>query len=211
MPLAVSSREEACVILRIALTATRVPADDHRVRYDYHGRAVIPEVLVLRRWKDRGKRPSALAKGEVFDGCRLHPQIWSTLQACVDAGLRLDKTLTPESLRSAMEKVKLQGIRTGPLRCDGYVVLIHHLRLRRQLGAVMQRQRDSASPGVPDLFLWRQQDDQRPYGCGFVEVKRRFRDQQGRWRREAVSSTQREEIAFLQQLGLPARTVYLSE
>ncbi len=186
--------------------------DDTRVRYEYRGRhLVIPEDLVLRRWKDRSATDAARRSCEVFSGCRLHPHIWSTLTACVDAGLRLDATLTPEALRIAMESLKTRGVRTGPVRAEEYVVLVHVLSSKRLLQKVMRRVRDAASPGVPDLFLWRQKADGVPYGAGFVEVKRHARGDDGKSYRERVSTTQREELAFLTSLGLPARTVYVRE
>ncbi len=199
------------MILRISRTAHRVAADDVRVRYEWRGRAVIAEELVLRRWKDRSSTPAALQRGEVFDGCRLHPHIWSTLSACVDAGLRLDATLNAEMLRHAMEGVKARGVHTGPVRADKYVTLVHFLRQKRVLLEVLHRARDAASPGVPDLFLWRHKADGAPYGAGFVEVKRRAKGIDGRWRRERVSQTQRDELAFLTGLGLSAREVFIRE
>lgn len=115
----------------------------------------------------------------MFDGCRLHPHIWSTLGACADAGLPLDETLTVGGLREAMEGVRARGRHTGP--------------------------------GVPDLFLWRHRGDGVPYGAGFVEVKRHAKDSNGKWCREPVSKTQKQELAFLTALGLSARTVYIRE
>lgn len=199
------------MILRVPLTAIRVDASDTRVRYDYRGRSVIPEELVLRRWRDRSSAAAARQHGEVFDGCRLHPQIWSTLSACTAAGLQLHAGLTAEALHEALEGVRASGVRTGPLRADKYVMVIHVLRARRLLQKVMRRERDPASPGVPDLFLWRRNDAGAVYGAGFVEVKRQYRNGDGKRCREGVSKTQQQELAFLKDLGLPARTVYLRE
>lgn len=199
------------MILRIPLNATRVAANHARVRYEYRRHAVIPEDLVLRRWRDRSLTDVAKRNSEVFDGCRLHPHIWFTLSACVEAGLPLDAALTAEALREAMEGVRARGRCTGPMRADKYVALVRFLRRRGVLDDVMRRERDSASPGVPDLFLWRQKGDGVPYGAGFVEVKRRARDKSGVLCREPVSKTQREELAFLTGLGLSARTVYVRE
>jgi len=199
------------VILRISRTAHRVAADDRRVRYEWRGRSVIPEELVLRRWRARSSTPGALRRGEVFDGCRLHPHIWSTLSACVDGGLRLDVTLDAEMLGHAMEGVKARGVHIGPVRADKYVTLVHFLRQKRVLPKVLHRARDAASPGVPDLFLWRHRADGVPYGAGFIEVKRHARDKDGKWCRERVLRTQQQEMAFLTGLGLSARSVYIRE
>ena len=199
------------MILRIPRTATRVSANERRVRYEYRGRAVIAEDLVLRRWRDRSLADAAKRQREVFDGCRLHPHIWSTLSACVAAGLRLDAKLSAETLRDAIEGVRARGVHTGPLRADKYVRLVHVLWQRGVLEQVMRRQRDPASPGVPDLFLWRQKGDGVPYGAGFVEVKRRARNKNGKWCPERVSETQRAELAFLTSLGLSAISVYIRE
>jgi hypothetical protein len=203
--------EKWILILRIPLTATRVSANDPRVRYAYRRGAVIPEELVLRRWKDRSSTDAARRQGEMFDGCRLHPHIWSTLSACADAGLPLDETLTAEGLREAMEGVRARGRHTGPIRADKYVTLVRFLRQSSVLDDVMRRERDPASPGVPDLFLWRHKGDGLPYGAGFVEVKRHAKDKSGTSCKERVSRTQREELAFLTALGLSARTVYVRE
>lgn len=122
----------------------------------------------------------------------------------------MDAMLTAEGLRDAMEQVKAGGVRTGPVRADKYAVLLNVLRARRLLRSVTARERNPVSPGVPDLFLWRQQGDRLPVGT-FVEVKRRYRNPQGRWVREPLLASQREELAFLTSLGLEARTVYLRE
>jgi hypothetical protein len=118
--------------------------------------------------------------------------------------------LTAERLRVAMGQVKAGGLRTGPVRADKYVVLLNVLRARRLLRSVMSRERNPVSPGVPDLFLWRQQRDRPPVGV-FVEVKRRYRNPHGRWVREPLLASQQEELAFLTGLKLGARTVYLRE
>ena len=199
------------MILRISRNATRVATNDLRVRYEYRGGEVIAEDLVLRRWRDRSLADAAKRQGEVFDGCRLQPHIWSTLSACVAAGLRLDADLSAETLRHAMEDVRARGVHTGPVRADKYVTLVHFLRQKRVLLKVLHRARDVASPGVPDLFLWRHKADGVAYGAGFVEVKRHAKGNDGRWCRERVSPTQRDELEFLKSLGLSARTIYLRE
>jgi hypothetical protein len=103
------------LILRIPFSATRVAVDDTRVRYAYRGHAVIPEELVLRRWKARSSTAAAQQRGEVFEGCRLHPHIWSTLSPCAESGLQLDANLTAGALRKAMESVRAKGVHTRPL------------------------------------------------------------------------------------------------
>ncbi len=89
--------------------------------------------------------------------------------------------------------------------------LVHYLRQKGVLLEVMRRERDPASPGVPDLFLWRQKVDGPAYGAGFVEVKRQAKDQNGTLCKEKVSKTQQQELAFLTGLGLEARTAYVRE
>lgn len=199
------------MILRIALSARRVASDDTRVRYSHGGNAVIPEELVLLRWRERTRTPAARSRREVFDGCRLPPHLWSALRACTEDGLRLDAALTAETLRAALDVVRVRGVRAAPARAQKYIVLLEWLRRRRQLSVVLQRERDSGSPGVPDLFLYRRQGEHQPYGCCFVEVKRQYGDSAGHSVRERLLPSQREELAFLKGLGLPARTVYVSE
>jgi hypothetical protein len=89
--------------------------------------------------------------------------------------------------------------------------VVHFLRAKGLLKKVMRRERKPASPGVPDLFLWRRNEAGTVYGAGFVEVKRRYRNGDGHWCRERVSKTQRQQLTFLDEIGLPARTVYLRE
>ena len=82
--------------LRRTLSAWRVTSNDTRVRYDHGGRAVIPVELVLLRWRVPTCTPAAKSRGEVFDGCRLHPHLWSALRAGAADDLGFDAAFPEE-------------------------------------------------------------------------------------------------------------------
>ena len=196
--------------LRIPLVARRVDTGDARVRFDHSGEALIAEALVLRRWRERSRSAAARAAGEVFDGCRLPPGTWTTLKACAERGCALDHTLTSEMLRWHFDALRSDGLAARAPTPSKFVVVVRHLAARGLLDSVRLRERNLDSPGVPDLFLWRMKADGRPYGCRFVEVKRRYVTG-GCRRREAIRASQQEEIDFLRGLGLKAGVVYVLE
>ena len=84
--------------LRISTTVKRCPPSSgrpDRVRYRHGAEQLIPEMIVLRRWRDRSKEPSATARGERMDGMRLPPGTWRLLRQWLDEGLLWADIATP--------------------------------------------------------------------------------------------------------------------
>lgn len=145
--------------------------------------------------------------GETFDGCRLPPGTWFLLNACVDAGLRVDSHIERTTLNSFLDAARQRRPLWRSPKVDKFTSVIEFLRKRNVLTQILARPRLQANPGLPDLFLWRRVQNGTISGQ-FVEVKRMVRTP--RWR-EQVSVQQREELDFLQELGLKAGVVYLLE
>jgi len=89
-----------------------------------------------------------------------------------------------------------------------FAALLSFLEHKGVLRDVVDRPRSLDNPGLPDLFLYRVDQKGRVHGGRFVEVKRWDRRRRAR---ERVSVAQKEELAFLTQLGLSAQVVYLRE
>lgn len=196
--------------LRIPLTVTRcaVSEPQGRVRYQSGDRCLIPEEIVLQRWKERSRTDPALASGTRFDGCRLPPGTWALLRAWMAEGLRSDEFARPAVLKEYAERNQAGG---GTLRApvsSKFTHLLTFLAERKLLQCVVERERSASSPGLPDLFLYRMDIEGRVFGGRFVEVKRH---NQRTGDRERISPTQAAELEFLRTLGLEARVVYLLE
>ena len=190
--------------LRIPLTATRCHGDDRRGRFDYNGRCLTPEGLVLRRWQDRSKEHT----GTRFDGCRLPPGTWRVLQACFADGLTIDAAQQEELLAEAVDNVRSRHPTWRAPTASKLAALVRFLVSRGVLERVLTVERDEMSPGIPDLFLYRADDARGVQGGRFVEVKRKTR--RPAWK-EPVSRAQRREHALLRSLGLRVSVVYIDE
>jgi len=162
--------------------------------------------VVLRRWRDRSREPAAVAKGITFDGCRLPPGTFQLLDACRKAGLKLDEPVTAERLRPFYERARREHPTWKAPTPVHLAAMMTCLARTNRLGAIVDRERRAANPGLPDLFLWKRDSHGVPFAGTFIEVKRK----KGKWR-EPTSIEQDEEIAFLKRLGAKARVVYLDE
>lgn len=191
------------------MTVRRCTADSRgRVRY-WHGEArLIPEQLVLRRWKERSNQVAAKTKGVRFDGCRLPPGTWSLLDAWLAGGLNLQEVTDATILQQYIAKSRAAGVKLRTPEAKKFAMMLSWLRERGVLSKLLNRQRRADAPGIPDLFLWRVDRTGRVHDGRFVEVKRW--DRRAR-RREHISGAQKEELAFLRGLGLSACVVYLLE
>jgi VRR-NUC domain-containing protein len=197
------------VSLGIALTVRRCKHPEHqrgRVRFLLGKRCRPGEAVVLRRWRDRSREPAAVAKGVTFDGCRLPPGTFQLLDACREAGSRLDAPVTPEILRPFYERARREHPTWRAPNPTHLAAMMTCLARTNRLAAIVDRERRAANPGLPDLFLWKRDRYGVPFGGTFIEVKRRQRN-----RREPTSIEQDEEIAFLKRLGARARILYLDE
>ena len=162
---------------------------------------------MLRRWRGRANTEKAKTAGETFDGCRLPPGTWSLLNACAKAGLRLDSAIDPTDLKLHLDAARQTHPTWRSPTAVKFVHVIVFLRQKSVLASVLARTRTLQNPGVPDLFLWRQ-DRNGSVAGQFIEVKRYVQRTRVR---EAVSREQKEELQFLKSLGLKARVVYLLE
>jgi len=197
------------VSLRIPLSVRRyVPATAGRVRYQHGDARLIPEELVLRRWKDRSNEPSAKASGVRFDGCRLPSGTWTLLRNWFEAGLRREDVGDAAVLKQYAQKRRAAYANHRAPEASKFAAMLSFLEQKGVLRDVVERARSLDNPGLPDLFLYRVDRKGRVHGGRFVEVKR-----WGTRRnvRERVSAAQKEELAFLTQLGLSAQVVYLRE
>jgi hypothetical protein len=196
--------------LRIPLSVVRwkAPANDRRVRYQHGDRQLIPEEVVLQRWKERSKEQSALASGVRFDGCRLPPGTWGLLRSWFDAGLRRQDAVRADVLQQYADRSRAAGVKLKAPHSSKFAAVISFLEDRKVLMPVVNRRRDAAAPGIPDLFLYRVDRHDRIHGGRFVEVKRWNRTKKTR---ERVSPQQKDELTFLRGLNLAAQVVYLME
>ncbi len=99
--------------LRIKLSVRRCDpsASGDRIRYQHGDARLIPEELVLRRWKDRSNEASAKTSGVRFDGCRLPPGTWTLLRKWLEQGLRQEDLVDPVALKQYAEKNRAEGVK----------------------------------------------------------------------------------------------------
>ena len=195
--------------LRIPLTVQRCPgAAKGKVRFCEAGKCLIAEQVVLRRWRARSQTARARGRGETFDGCRLPPNTWNLVLDCRHHGLSERDLVNPDALQAAIAAARVRHPTWRAPHAAKLAPLLRFLLGRRVLTAVLERERDAANPGLPDLFLWRRTPERPVHGGRFVEVKRRLL--RPAWR-ERLSLAQRAELQFLRSLGLKAGVVYLIE
>ena len=159
--------------LRIMLSVRRCsPATRGRVRYQHGDARLIPEELVLRRWKDRSNEPSAKASGVRFDGCRLSPGTWTLLRQWLAQGLRQEDLTDPAVLKQYAEMSRVARVTLRAPQASKFVALLSFLEQKGVLRDVVERPRSRDNLGLPDLFLYRADRKGRVHGGRFVEVKR---------------------------------------
>jgi hypothetical protein len=156
----------------------------------------IPEEIILRRWK--GKEHAAYT----HHGTRLNPNVWRAVQQMLgrDTSLWLQRTVEMlHELRS--EQPKKSEI---PQAKDLHAMI--HALGGDILGAILRHhinEEGESAHGVPDLFLCtRRRSDGTIAKYQFVEVKKP---------KEPLSHVQKEAIAMLHSLGIPAREIRLIE
>jgi hypothetical protein len=189
--------------LRIPLSVVRISASSARgrVRYPHRNRQLIPEELVLRRWRDRSTEDSATARGVRFDGCRLPPGTWRLVHNWFQNGLSIDDVGDPAALAKHAERTRNNAERLRAPQVGELAAMLTFLKKRRVLDVVIDRPRDARNPGIPDLFLYCVDRNGNVHDGRFVEVKRNMRKKA----RGRVSDAQKEELAFLKELGLAAQ------
>lgn len=196
--------------LRIPLTVRRCTHPEHqsgrRVRFVVGKRCRPGEAVVLRRWRDRSREPSARRNGISFEGCRLPPGTFQLLNACRAAGFDMPRPFTADTLRPYYERARREHPTWKAPNLESTIALLTCLATTRHLTKILGRERSPANPGLPDLFLWMRRKTGQLFGGRFIEVKRK----RGKYK-EPESPEQRDEREFLAKLGAKARVVYLLE
>jgi hypothetical protein len=192
---------EPRVALKISLVAQRSEETaDRKARFTCDGRALIVEDLVLRRWRQRRRAD------ETFHGCRLPPRTWDVARECLANGFCLGPEDDVDGFQRQAAKVRSEHPLWKHPSATHFLVILRFLNERGVLQQVLDHSREFASPGLPDLVLYRRRGHGQHYGFIFVEVKRTV----GRWR-EPLSPAQRAELQFLRSLGLKAGVVRVIE
>ncbi len=160
-----------------------------------------PEDVVLIRWRRR-RHPNASFSGE-----RLGPHLWRALAFALGS----DCSAWPSKMTESVLNQAREAIRAGenPRAYQNSLPSLSTLEAlwsicgQARLQKLVDRHSDPNLFGVPDLFLFaREHKNQKPYMGRFVEVKKP---------EEPISPGQREEIAFMNDLGLHARLIRLIE
>ena len=191
--------------LRISTHVTRCPdAATGKMRVRLGKKCVTVEDLVLHRWR---RRSTSASDGERFDGCRLRPNTWRAVRLACDGGLSLTEPLTIEALAAAIAQVQASNPTLRATQSGRLLRVMSYLRSRGVLDAVVYRDRSETNPGLPDLFLWRENRSGTIRGGRFVEVKTQTSRPK---RREQLSAGQKSELAFLRSIGLKAKAIWLT-
>lgn len=161
----------------------------------------VAEAVVLARWRRRK------FENYTFSGTRLNPKIWRVLPKVLGAEVEAWCKWTEAELATKIEKGRtVLGIEGKALPEAGALKALLQVCGPSRLAALTARHNDPVRHdryGTPDLFLYATHNEtQRTSIARFVEVKKP---------EEPVSRDQREEIAFLQSLGLHARVLRLVE
>lgn len=178
----------------------------NRVVYLVHPRGEgtekkIAEEVVLHRWRRR------VFSGFTFSGARLSPLVWRVLPKVLGGEPGTWSGLSAEAIRRQVDRERKsmrEKHETLPA-AEVLWALIHHCGEKR-LSKITERHNDSTrinNYGTPDLFLYATENKSgRVAIARFVEVKKP---------EEPLSKDQKDEIIFLQSLGLHARVLRLIE
>jgi hypothetical protein len=178
--------------------------EDNRVKYliDPNGEDfAIPEDVVLDRWRRR-KHPNAS-----FSGARLGPYLWRSLAESLGKDCSKWPTHMSEATlvqaRTVFRQDQTRRAHLNSLPSLSTLEALWAICGQSRLQKLVNRHSDPAVFGVPDLFLFaRDHKTQKVFMGRFVEVKKP---------EEPISPGQREEISFMNSLGLHARLIRLIE
>jgi hypothetical protein len=161
----------------------------------------IAEQVVLLRWRRRA------FPGFTFSGSRLNSGVWRVLPRILgddptkwlrasEDEIQIQTDVCRESMRKTHQTLPAANVLKAIFEhCGG-----------KRLSEIIKRHNDPARVenfGTPDLFLYAIENKSGKVAIArFVEVKKP---------EEALSTDQKEEIAFLQSLGLHARVLRLIE
>jgi len=161
----------------------------------------IPEDVVLIRWRRRKHSTYS------FSGDRLGPHLWRALAAVFGNDCKQwSKRITEEHINATRDAWKANETFKeyfNSLPALATIEALWEICGPVQLQLLVDRHQDPSVFGVPDLFLFaRHKTSSKKLMGRFVEVKKP---------EEALSDGQREEIAFMNEIGLHARCIRLME
>jgi hypothetical protein len=170
-----------------------------RVFYNEDGKWMVPEHVVLSRWRNKTAQA-----GETYHGFRLPPGTWQTLIEFKETDWY---NATIDDVRRKAVRIRRHHPTLGAPPPAMLLVLANHLENLGVRWIVLEHAcnkslRHPEHPGVPDLFLYRKNARGFVEGEKFVEVTRPG---------EKLSEQQAEELEFLRRLGLGAGLVRLIE
>ncbi len=159
------------------------------------------EALVLYRWRRR------VFKGYSFSGAKLNPKIWRTLPDIFGPNIKDWSLFTEEKINEILQKNKEEMQKTfTKLPSANVLYAIFQICKSKNITKLIERHNNperANSYGTPDLFLFAKKIGIRKINIArFVEVKKPD---------EPLKHDQRDEIKFLQSLGLHARVIRLDE
>jgi len=193
--------------LRISHIVYGRSSSGNRVTYllDPNGIAdqrAVPESVVLARWRKR-KFP-----GYTFSGSRLSSTLWRAVIEAFGNNAKIICSLSQDEIAKTLEIKRTTLNNSGYLKLPNSDVLhaIFTICSSARLQKIIDRHgsvEHKGKSGVPDLFLFaRSTVSQQSLMGRFVEVKKP---------EEPLSPVQKEEILFLNSLGLNARVLRLIE
>lgn len=193
--------------LRISHIVYGRVSNGNRVKYlvEANGegeKRAIPETVVLTRWRKRK------FSGYTFSGSRLSPTLWRAVSQAFGSDAKAICRLSIDDITNAVESKRTVLKENGFLKLPNPDVL-HALFLNctaKNLQKILDRhlsEEHQGKSGIPDLFLFaRSASNQKLVMGRFVEVKKP---------EEPLSKVQKEELLFLNELGLNARVLRLIE
>ena len=161
----------------------------------------VAESVVLHRWRRR------VFPGYTFSGSRLSPKLWRVLPVLFGENPRKWLELSSSDLAIRIDASR-ESLREDFASLPGVNILLALFQVCgvQRLEALLLRHNSplrSEKFGTPDLFLFATRETTNQVNIArFVEVKKP---------KERLSADQREEIEFLQSLGLHARVLRLHE
>jgi hypothetical protein len=201
-----STRYPKVYSLRISNIVYGRQTNRNRVSYlvDPQGHGIlraVPETVVLQRWRQR-VRPATQ-----FSGVRLSSTLWRAVAATFPDASSQDVcsfTRDEVSVQIDAHRARLRTLYLRLPNADSLWALFQVLGLQR-LRTLLERHNAPermGHSGVPDLFLYAQDQFGAIADARFVEVKKP---------EEPVSEDQQAELDFMNSIGLRARVLRLAE
>jgi len=179
---------------------------DHRVTYFpnnniLEGQKVIPEKIVLKRWRMR-EFVHSFARG-----FRLSPNFWRAIGIALGNNAKKIKSLNATEIEISFTKhQKALQIKKFKTQSASNLIEVFRSLETHQLQLILDRHLDpdrNDQYGTPDLFLFTSHKTTHAISRAcFVEVKRPG---------EKLSNDQKNEINFLRNIGLKSRVFRLTE